>query len=911
MKKTVSLILAVIFVLAVGGCPTDDGLGGGQQGTGNYAKEFRGEWIRMDTGDRWYIDGSSISVNGAASTLNVRFEKTSENVIDAYGEDNKRYTLFGARTANASFNAQVVLLDDASRSATGSRTVGDERVTVRNLKQPDLPIVVQPNNTGEIVVLGQIPGDTLEIVPNSSEWKDVKVGITPGFGKEQNLGVIPLTNGDNFKVSLKMGNEADDITELYADLVPRDYIFELENIGKTNSGETTFELSWNESDFVYLSGTTKQEFSNIASGEKKQLTLRLASKTIDAEKMNKEVKIKIKNYDSKSHHVRTWDDTVSINFYKVPTTLWFSSEKQVQGVIKAKSGKSYYFRTVRPEWSTGNFTTSVNVPWSNYEYIVTFLGATIEAESATKYAFAETNQPYANWDSYDPYIFLSTYKPYNEVEDTAPVVETGKGSFMGYLAGESIDYYKVRLRNSSPTPSVYTVTFNANSATAGTAPAAVTWGSGTIIQLPLQGDMEKTGYAFDGWSLNSAGTGAKYDAGASYTVTGGVTLYARWNFIYTVTFDKNTADAESAEADPQTKTGISPASLGTLPKPPVRPGYNFAGWNTKADGSGTSFTGTTAVTEDKTVYAKWQSTAVPGAALEDKLTWLRTNAIDNGFYIVEVTADESILPQTLSYTGKTNVTICLKADTEMRTISLSVNGSLFTVQTGVTLILDNNITLNGKTENNTSLVYVYGTLEMREGSFVTGNQKYIYTSTSNVSGGGVYISGGTFTMSGGEISGNTAYARSGDFNFVTSNAYGGGVCVSGGSFTMSGGKISGNTAQASSQSFSSGSTSSYAYGGGVYVSGGTFTMSGGEIYGNTAYAGNSYGGGVCLGYGGGTFTKTGGTIYGYTSGDTNSNTFKNDGRGSAVYVSYSKYRETTAGPTVNLDSSKDGAAGGW
>ena len=90
-------------------------------------------------------------------------------------------------------------------------------------------------------------------------------------------------------------------------------------------------------------------------------------------------------------------------------------------------------------------------------------------------------------------------------------------------------------------------------------------------------------------------------------------------------------------------------------------------------------------------------------------------------------------------------------------------------------------------------------------------------------------------------------------------------------------------------------------------------MNGGEISGNTA---SKNGGGVDCD---GTFTKTGGTIYGYTSGNTNSNVVKNSSgvvqsnSGHAVYVdtSTARRRETTAGPTVNLDSSKSGSAGGW
>jgi hypothetical protein len=140
--------------------------------------------------------------------------------------------------------------------------------------------------------------------------------------------------------------------------------------------------------------------------------------------------------------------------------------------------------------------------------------------------------------------------------------------------------------------------------------------------------------------------------------------------------------------------------------------------------------------------------------LAASLAWLQTNAQSDTVYDIEVDADESLDPQTLYYSGKTNVTVRLAGGTVMRTISLSNNGSLFTVGWGVRLVLDRNITLRGNSENTGSLVSVeYGTLEMRDGSFITGN-------TASYAGG-VYVYGGTFTMSGGEISGNTAYIGGG------------------------------------------------------------------------------------------------------------------------------------------------------
>ena len=90
--------------------------------------------------------------------------------------------------------------------------------------------------------------------------------------------------------------------------------------------------------------------------------------------------------------------------------------------------------------------------------------------------------------------------------------------------------------------------------------------------------------------------------------------------------------------------------------------------------------------------------------------------------------------------------------------------------------------------------------EGAETGTVTGG---VITGGNSEYGGGVYADGGTFTMSGGTISGNTA------------SSYGGGVYVCGGTFTMIGGTITGNT--------------SYAGGGDVHMNDGKFTMNGGYL----------------------------------------------------------------------------------
>jgi fibronectin type 3 domain-containing protein len=391
----------------------------------------------------------------------------------------------------------------------------------------------------------------------------------------------------------------------------------------------------------------------------------------------------------------------------------------------------------------------------------------------------------------------------------------------------------------------------------------------------------------------------------------------------------------------------------------------------------------------------------PSATLSAKLLSLASTAQQGGTYTIAIPGNESLAPTTLNYSGK-NVTVTLTGGGSEKTVSLSGTGPLFTVASGLTLVLDANVTLKGHSSNDDSLIDVNsgGALTMKDGSKITGN-------TSPYGGGGVYVAG-TFTMDGGTISGNT----------VPSGYVGGGVAIaSGGAFTMNGGTISGNTAASGGgigTGYSSGARTfimnggaisnniSTSGGGGIYIGSGTFTLNGGTISNNTAASsgggvfvdgeysgsltlsgatisgntvtGSGYvGGGVGIysgatftmtsgtisgnratsgggvggtdntdggrfimsggtisgnsatgassynGSGGGvylqnkyTFTKSGGTIYG-SNASTLSNTAVDGGAAVYIYISSStqRRRNTTAGPSVSLDSAKTGSAGGW
>jgi len=94
----------------------------------------------------------------------------------------------------------------------------------------------------------------------------------------------------------------------------------------------------------------------------------------------------------------------------------------------------------------------------------------------------------------------------------------------------------------------YTVTYDGNGATGGTVPASfVTTGPFTVAAA---GDLEKTGYTFNGWNTAADGSGTAYAAGASATVTADLTLYAQWKVDdeTTKTFIVKSSDVVSGSA---------------------------------------------------------------------------------------------------------------------------------------------------------------------------------------------------------------------------------------------------------------------------------------------------------------------------------------------------------------------------
>jgi uncharacterized repeat protein (TIGR02543 family) len=149
----------------------------------------------------------------------------------------------------------------------------------------------------------------------------------------------------------------------------------------------------------------------------------------------------------------------------------------------------------------------------------------------------------------------------------------------------------------------YTISYNGNGATSGSAPANGTYSltSGNYV-IANKNTLAKTGYLFDGWLSD---TGTAVAVGANYTRLANLNLYARWTAeTYTVTFNAN-GGSGSVPVKSGTviigETFTAPSTSITLS------GSTFAGWS---DGIRTYLPGDviTAGGSNLTLTALWNGT---------------------------------------------------------------------------------------------------------------------------------------------------------------------------------------------------------------------------------------------------------------------------------------------------------------
>ena len=391
----------------------------------------------------------------------------------------------------------------------------------------------------------------------------------------------------------------------------------------------------------------------------------------------------------------------------------------------------------------------------------------------------------------------------------------------------------------------FDLTLEANDGTGTKTTVRINGADGKVPECPFSWD----GHVFAGWNTKQDGSGTSYEEGDAVPQDKDHTLYAQWSFDLTLEANDGTG----------TKTTVRiNVTGGKIPECPFSwDGHGLAGWNTKQDGSGTSYKRGDAVPEDKdhTLYAQW------GIALTETMKdWTdgNTYALDRDITISErVSVDgDVVLYLSEEYTLTASCGIDVRGG---RSISIDGSGTLDassyystgsypaigrSTEEASTIVIKGG-TINAKTVSDHSCAAISaGTISIY-GGIVTASILNPDIAYGAGIGGGMLCGGGTITICGGIVTANGGGPGAGI----------GGCEADGGNITIYGGTVT-----------ASGYNSGAGIGGGGNGNGGNIA-----IYGGTVTAtGGAYGAGIGGGShsAGGTISIYGGTVI--ASGGTDS-----------------------------------------
>lgn len=161
----------------------------------------------------------------------------------------------------------------------------------------------------------------------------------------------------------------------------------------------------------------------------------------------------------------------------------------------------------------------------------------------------------------------------------------------------------------------YTVTYNGNGHDGGTVPVDETqYLPQDNVTVSDGSALSRDGHDFVGWNTQADGSGTTYNAGDRFTMPPhDVTLHAQWEAIatYTVTYNGNGHTSGEVPTDDkvyENSAVVTVSGPGTM----ARAGMSFVGWNTKENGSGTTYFGGNVFeigAENIVLYAQWSTSS--------------------------------------------------------------------------------------------------------------------------------------------------------------------------------------------------------------------------------------------------------------------------------------------------------------
>lgn len=165
----------------------------------------------------------------------------------------------------------------------------------------------------------------------------------------------------------------------------------------------------------------------------------------------------------------------------------------------------------------------------------------------------------------------------------------------------------------SPPVPTYSVTYDGNTNTEGTAPVDTKTYSTTFSVTVLdKASLTKEGYTFTCWNTQADGNGIDRAPASTFAMgSASVILYAKWTAdpTYTVTYDANRGTGDVPIDGNSYLAGLTVTVLENLTL--TKTCHAFSGWNTQADGMGTDRAPSSTFkigSANVLLYAKWMET---------------------------------------------------------------------------------------------------------------------------------------------------------------------------------------------------------------------------------------------------------------------------------------------------------------
>jgi len=182
---------------------------------------------------------------------------------------------------------------------------------------------------------------------------------------------------------------------------------------------------------------------------------------------------------------------------------------------------------------------------------------------------------------------------------TAAKLHNADDSYTGTAGSKAGDTYVYANGKWALRGNEIAITFDPNGGAGSMEPMSVNPGVGNKL---TGNTFTRENYTFTGWNTAKDGTGKTYADGEIVNFSADTTLYAQWTQNPVITFDANGGKGTmgTQTVKPNEATDLTANSF-------TRADYDFTGWNTAKDGTGTAYADKTNITtnENVTLYAQW------------------------------------------------------------------------------------------------------------------------------------------------------------------------------------------------------------------------------------------------------------------------------------------------------------------